>query len=103
MFLIYVEIKIYKYVYRFRIPSIHEINAQKYTVQPADKNGMKNWMPDSLKYGYVDFRAFLKKEIKPSEYFIMKGLGHRFGFALWTKMYDGLFYIRAMYPCEVSN
>ncbi len=73
----------------------------KFTVQKPLDNDFELWFPNELKYGFVDFKAFNSIEPKFSMSFRMKGIAHRSNFAPWNKVFDGVFYIRDMYPCEM--
>ena len=64
------------------------------------KNSFESWIDDCLPYGFVDFKAFRRKHPAFSDYFPMKGHGQSYNIGTWTNMFDGVFYIRDMMPCE---
>ena len=67
-----------------------------FKIRKPKANGFENWIHKSFNYAYVDFRGFNG----PSEQFYMKGLGHNTFFKWdWTQVFDGIFYIKQMYPC----
>ena len=73
--------------------------AKKYTVQKAKKDGFESWVNTmNYDYGFVNF-----KPITNSTDFYMKGLGHTAEKTNWTKVFDGVFYIKNMYPCDKTN
>lgn len=70
--------------------------AKTFHVLPPVKNGFEYWLNKDWKYAFVDFKSFKG----PNEYFSMKGKHHLSNEAAWTSVYDGIFYIRDMYPCD---
>lgn len=76
---------------------------KKFNVQKPENNDFETWFTEDLAYGFVDFKAL--NLIKPnlSETFNMKGIGHRTNISQWNKVFDGIFYIRDMYPCDKSE
>ncbi|MEE1944269.1 erythromycin esterase family protein [Pedobacter sp. KR3-3] len=72
----------------------------KYAIQAPKATGFETWIPDDTKFAFVDFKKFREKYPNQSTYFFMKGIGHSNAYALWTNIYDGVFYIRDMYPSE---
>lgn len=75
--------------------------AKQYPVEPPKEDGFETWINKDLKYGFVDFKKYRKGNMA-SDYFYLKGYHHSM-LADWTKMYDGVFYIRDMYPCRERN
>ncbi|MFN0254223.1 erythromycin esterase family protein [Pedobacter ureilyticus] len=78
-------------------------NPNKYRASPAVKNGFENWVPANVNYAFVDFGIFKKLHPAVKEYFPMKGKWHGSSEAIWTEVFDGIFYIRDMYPCDKSK
>ena len=78
-------------------------NENKYTIMKSGVNSFENWFPETTKFAFVDFKKFRESYAKSSEYFLMKGIDHSVGFAIWTNIYDGVFYVRDMYPCDKFN
>lgn len=71
------------------------LGSKTYSVRKS--KGFENWINKSFNYAFVDF----KKYGGDSEQFYLKGLGHNTFFKRdWTKIFDGIFYIKEMYPCE---
>jgi erythromycin esterase len=68
-----------------------------YTVPEPQPDGFENWIDKSYEYAFVDFRNFTGKH----EGFYLKGRGHE-GLLKkdWTTIFDGIFYIKTMYPCR---
>jgi len=70
---------------------------KEFTIRKPKPNGFENWIDKTYNYAFVDFRAFIEE----SEPFYLKGLGHNSFFKKdWTKIFDGVFYIKNMYPCQ---
>ena len=72
------------------------LGTEKYKLNKPRKNSFENWINDGTKYAFVNFRNFSTKE----ELFFMSGLGHNNYEGVWNKIYDGVFFIRDMYPCS---
>lgn len=72
-------------------------------------NGFERWIRPELPFAFVDFKAYNQANPTSSEIFDMAGaiingpLGQRYHAdtkAEWNKVYDGVFFIREMYPCK---
>jgi erythromycin esterase len=73
--------------------------------KPA-KNGFETWIPKNYNYAFTDFKQFNSQY--PTEHiaFSMKGSSdpkkqHANYFNYWTKIFDGIFFIRNMYGCKI--
>lgn len=83
------------------------IGTNTFRVDQPDKNGFENWIDKSTNYAFVDFRSFnlvnpgfstefpLKSSVSP------QGV-HKSHDAQWNRMFDGIFFIRHMYPCKIK-
>ena len=67
-----------------------------YDIQKPKKDGFENWIPSTLPFAFVDFRKMNFRK----EYFLLKGFGHMSFKNNWAEVFDGVFFIREMYPCE---
>lgn len=67
-----------------------------FSLQKPRKDGFENWIPAALPYAFTDLSKLKDK----SEKFFMKGLGHMSFKTHWAQLFDGVFFIREMYPCE---
>ena len=65
-------------------------------------NGFETWFDKTDEYAFVDFEKFNNQNPKADEYFYMKAVGHFNYLAKWNHIFDGIFFIREMYPCEPS-
>ncbi|MFT4016256.1 MAG: erythromycin esterase family protein [Agriterribacter sp.] len=82
-------------------PSFHSI-------PPPKKNSFENWIPKEYQYAFVDFRKFNKLYPNRDHNFYMSGgiannRYHQNYKAKWNKVFDGVFFIREMYPCKRIN
>jgi erythromycin esterase-like protein len=64
--------------------------------------GFETWINEKEEYAFVDFQKFNTQNPATDEYFYMKALGHINYLAKWNHVFDGVFFIRNMYPCEPS-
>lgn len=78
-------------------------NDKKFALEQPAKNGFESWIPESVPYAFVDFKQFRKENPSQKKYFLMKGVYHLTDSGLWTEIYDGIFYIRDMYPCGMAD
>jgi erythromycin esterase len=73
------------------------LGMKTFKIRNPKPDGFENWINKNANYAFVDFKAFHGD----SEQFYLKGLGHNTFFKKdWTKIFDGIFYIKEMYPCE---
>jgi erythromycin esterase len=70
-----------------------------YTLAEPDKNGFENWIDTSYQYAFTDFTSYNKNHPQ-EETFHATFMGHRSSDMRWNKMFDGIFFIRDMYPCK---
>ncbi|WP_162796221.1 erythromycin esterase family protein [Pedobacter namyangjuensis] len=75
-------------------------NPKTYNVSSLKKNSFETWIDDHTKYAFIDFKKIRGLSPKSTEYFNMKGKHHGYNEAVWIEVFDGIFYIRDMYPCE---
>lgn len=69
--------------------------------EPRGK-GFETWLNEKDEYAFVDFEKFNSQNSTADEYFYMKALGHINYLAKWNHVFDEVFFIRNMYPCEPS-
>ena len=70
-----------------------------YDLPKLRKDGFEHWMPDTLAYGFVDFRGYNQANPEAREAFYCTGYSHRDIRAVWNRVFDGVIYIKTMYPC----
>lgn len=73
---------------------------KKFNVQKPPNNAFETWLGQDLKYGFADFKSYNLINSNFSTPFNMKGIAHSSNVARWNNVFDGVFYIRDMYPCE---
>ena len=72
-----------------------------YPVRRPNTNGFENWINKSYNYSFIDFKTYNRHYPGDLHEFYLKGLGHNSAFPKdWTKIFDGIFFIRKMYPCK---
>lgn len=73
-----------------------------FDVTKPKKDAFESWVPDSLDYAFTDFTSFRNANPQADVTFRLKGLGHNYFHhgSAWHKIFDGLFFIRKMYPCN---
>jgi erythromycin esterase len=75
------------------------LGTKPYAVQKPKKNSIENWLATkNSEYAFVDFRNYTSSQ---KEMFYMKGKFHNSALALWNEVFDGVFYIKHMYPCQL--
>lgn len=72
---------------------------KKFTIHKSPRNSLEGWMSDSYDYAFIDFTAYNNTFPKSNERFIMRGWGYRSFKTQWNQLFDGIFYIKRMYPC----
>jgi erythromycin esterase-like protein len=76
------------------------IFVKNFDVPNPKKESLENWIAASEKeFAFVDFRQYRKENPGQGELFFMKGKYHDNAQAKWTDVFDGVFYIKTMYPC----
>ena len=72
------------------------IGWENYSISKPKPDGFENWIDRSFDYAFVNFKSF-KEKSKP---FHLKGMSHSSAFKDWTNIFDGIFFIKEMYPCQ---
>jgi hypothetical protein len=63
-------------------------------------NSFERWVNKDYSYAFTDFKKYNADNPQADEYFWMAGLGHLDVEARWNHVFDGVIFIRDMYPCE---
>lgn len=80
-----------------------------YTLPKLSSNGFEHWIPANMDYAFVDFRAFNRTNPQWQETFNLAGgtnspaWRHKDIEGPWNKIFDGVFFIRKMTPCDAVN
>jgi erythromycin esterase-like protein len=75
------------------------LGSKPYKLLRAKTNSFEQWIGPLNNYSFVDFKEFNSRYTGADETFNMSGLGHINHEAVWNKIFDGIFFIRDMYPC----
>ena len=73
------------------------VGAEKYKINKPRANSFENWINESFDYAFVNFKDFTSSK---NEQFYMSGFGHNNYEGIWNTVYDGVFFIKEMYPCS---
>lgn len=77
-----------------------------YTLPRPVSNGFENWIPTHFEYAFTDFKSFNRDALNSEKPFYLAGGGvlssryHNDIEAPWNNIYDGVFFIRKMVPCQ---
>jgi len=75
-----------------------------YNVEKPSGNSFENWIDERYNYAFVDFKKFNASNSGRAPRFNMNGSVvyiHKKQALQWTKIFDGVFYIKNMYPCKM--
>lgn len=77
------------------------VSLKPYNISSPAKNSLEQWINEKqFQYAFVDFKKFRNEHPEFQDTFFMKWIHWQNKKADWTKVYDGVFYIRDMYPCD---
>lgn len=84
------------------------IGTKSFPVDKPDKNGFETWINPSFDYAFTDFKSFNSLYPDYDKEFELKSCVsdnnvHKSYPAQWNKIFDGIFFIRHMYPCKIKN
>ncbi|HYG52213.1 MAG TPA: erythromycin esterase family protein [Flavobacteriales bacterium] len=69
----------------------------------SKKEAFENWIDKSLSYAFVDFKLFNASHILTVIPYYMKYMGYLNYKGIWNYIFDGIFFIREMQPCEKAD
>ena len=69
-------------------------------VSPVHRRGFETWIDKRYDFAFTDFKLFNIRNPGFSEPFPMKGRGHWSTSLPWSQAFDGVFYIRNMFPSD---
>jgi erythromycin esterase len=81
-------------------------NSMSTTVKKPAKKSLENWVPDDYDFAFINFLPYNEQHTGKAEAFSMKGSivnsgqHHAPYVHYWTKIFDGVFFIRNMYGCN---
>jgi erythromycin esterase len=84
------------------------IGTKTFTIDNPNQNGLETWIDNSVNYAFIDFKKFNLLYPQFENEFEMKSCVsdnnvHKSYPAQWNKIFDGVFFIRHMYPCKIKN
>jgi erythromycin esterase len=75
-----------------------------YAVSSPEKESVEGWLFEKgYEAAFFDLRSFRKRNPAVSEQFFMAGIRHLQQKDDWTKFYDGVIYLKTMFPCTVGQ
>lgn len=84
------------------------IGNKMYNVEKPNANSFENWINKNYDYAFIDFKKYNQLHPNTNEIFFMQGsltgnIFHKNFKAQWNKIFDGMFYIKEMYPCKLND
>ncbi len=82
------------------------ISQQKiYNVEKPKENSFENWINKSFDFAFTDFKKYNEANTTIFDNFYMSGavkgnFYHKNDKAQWNHIFDGVFFIKTMYPCK---
>jgi erythromycin esterase-like protein len=80
------------------------INQKTYKVDNPEKSSFENWINKKYNYAFTDFEKYNSSSIHNQDNFFMSGAikatYHKNQKAQWNHIFDGIFFIKEMYPCQ---
>ncbi len=76
------------------------LTLNEYKIPTPMPNTLESWIDTTYQYAFIDFRNFNKTKSNESEPFYLKAFMHVPEKENWTRVFDGIFYIKDMYPCR---
>lgn len=80
------------------------LQGKKFTVPKPKAESFESWIDPGIDYAFVDFKKYNRDKPGRNEWVYLKGgikmplhSNHK---AAWNRIFDGVFYIKNMYPCE---
>lgn len=80
------------------------IGQQTATVEkPRKGESIEGWFNEAMEYSFIDFHQYNLQNPGSKKDFFLKGFGHKNYWQPWNRVFDGVFFIRHMYPCQQVN
>jgi erythromycin esterase-like protein len=76
------------------------LTMKEYTIPTPALSTFESWIDTTYQYAFIDFRNFNKTKANASEGFYLKGFTHFPEKDNWMNVFDGIFFIKEMYPCK---
>lgn len=68
-------------------------------IKNCEKKAFEDFVPNKIKFGFIDFGKY-NKDPKTPEKFVFRGIIHKCYEMKFKGAFDGLIYIKTMYPCS---
>jgi erythromycin esterase len=68
-------------------------------IKNCEKKSFEDFVPNKIKFGFIDFGKY-NKDPKTPEKFVFRGIIHKCYEMKFKGAFDGLIYIKTMYPCS---
>ena len=80
-------------------------SGKPYKIDAPKSNSFENWINNGLNYAFVDFNKYNISNNIDEEFYMSGAINgswyHKNHKAIWNKIFDGVFFIKKMYPCEL--
>ncbi|MBL7776622.1 MAG: erythromycin esterase family protein [Saprospiraceae bacterium] len=80
------------------------LGQKTFNIDKPGKNSLETWFRSDWEYGFVDFVGYNADCLpEQADWFSLKGsvIGKHFNHtAQWSRIFDGVFYLKKMYPCR---
>ncbi len=76
------------------------ITLKQYNLPSPRSNSFERWINKDTAYAFTDFKKYNAANPQADEFFYMAGVSHIDIEAKWNHVFDGVVYIRDMYPCK---
>lgn len=73
---------------------------KKFSISNPTNNSLESWISSSYDYAFIDFNLYNNTFPKSNEEFNMRGWRYRTLKKQWNRIFNGIFYIKRMYPCK---
>lgn len=84
--------------------SAGRLGQKTFKLSKPEKNSFENWIDKTYKYSFTDFRKYNSaNKISTENFYLSGGIKvpyHKSHKAQWNHIFDGIFFIRQMYPCK---
>lgn len=84
------------------------IGTKPFTVDSPASNGLETWIDQSINYAFIDFKKFnALNPLFETEFEMKSGVRgnnvHKSNAGQWNRIFDGVFFVRHMFPCRIKQ
>lgn len=84
--------------------STARLKQKVYSVSKPKKNSFEKWIGHNVNYAFVDFHIYNNSNYSIEDFYMsgafMNKWYHKSHLAKWSEIFDGVFYIKEMFPCK---